>query len=206
MKVLVFGAAGKTGRLVVDRALAKGHEVTALLRDPSKFRNKGIRVLIGDATSRADVLKVMKGQDAVIDSIGGATPYKSTRLESTSVRNMIDAMQHEGVRRLVVVSMMGIGASRSQAPFWYKYLLMPTFLHGSTKDKSLMEREVSASNLDYIIVRPPILKDDAPKGSVNVLKDNTIGHAITRADLADFLVDQLETDTHLRQAVTVVNT
>jgi uncharacterized protein YbjT (DUF2867 family) len=205
MRVLIFGATGKTGSLVVDRALAKGHKVTVVVRDANKFRKEGVRVLVGDATKLDNVLDAMRDQDAVIETIGGTTPYKTTRLERASVRNMIDAMHAEGVRRLVVVSMMGIDESRAQAPFWYKYLLMPTFLRGSTKDKTAMEVEVKASGLDYVIARPPILKDEPPLGRVTVLGNGVIGHKITRTDLADFLVDQLETDDHLCRAVTVIN-
>ncbi len=175
------------------------------VRNVSKFKKEGVRVVTGDATKAADVLHAVRGQDAVIDAIGGSTPYKTTLLESTSVRNMIDAMKAEGVQRLIVISMMGIGESRRQAPFWYKHLLMPTFLHGSTKDKTMMEDEVMRSGLNYVIARPPILEDDPPTGSAIVIGPNTTGHAITRADLANFLIDQLEADDHLGRAVTVVN-
>jgi len=206
MKVLVFGAAGKTGGLVVEHALAKGYEVTVLVRDVSRFTMPGVQVLVGDATRLDDVRQAVRGQDGVIDAIGGSTPYKKTLLERTSVRNMIEAMRAEGVSRLIVVSMMGLGESRGQAPFWYKHLLMPTFLRGSTEDKTLMEEEVGRSGLEYVIARPPILKDDPATGSVTVLGSGAIGHTITRADLAEFLVQQLESDQHLGQAVTVVNT
>lgn len=143
MRVVIFGAAGKTGGLSVDRALAKGYEVTVVVRNANKFKKEGVCVVTGDATKPDDVLHAVRGQDAVIDAIGGSTPYKTTLLESTSARNMIDAMKAEGVRRLIVVSMMGIGESRVQAPFWYKHLLMPTFLRGSTKDKIMMEKRSS---------------------------------------------------------------
>ena len=206
MKVLVFGASGKTGGLVVERALAMGHEVSVLVRDASKFKIAGVNVIAGDAMKTDDVLRAVRGQDAVIDTIGGTTPYKATQLESTSVRNMIDAMKAKGVRRLIVVSMTGLGESREQAPAWYGYLLMTTFLRGSTKDKAAMEDEVRASGLDYVIARPPILKDDAATGSVKVLGMGEVGHAITRAELANFLVDQLGSDGYVGQAVTVVNT
>jgi uncharacterized protein YbjT (DUF2867 family) len=165
----------------------------------------GVRVLAGDATKAADVRAAMRGQDAVIDAIGGTTPYKATRLESSSVYNIVEAMRAEGARRLIVVSMMGIGESRAQAPFWYKYLLMPTFLRGSTPDKRAMEGKVRASGLDYVIVRPPILKDGPATGRVLVLSAGETGHAITRGDLGQFLVDQLENETYLGHAVTVVN-
>ena len=176
-----------------------------LVRDAGKFQPDGARVVVGDATKPDDVREAMKGVEAVIDTIGGTTPYKTTTLETTAVRNIIAAMRSEGARRLVVVSAMGVGESRAQSPAWYRYLLLPTFLRGSTKDKTAMEQEVAASGLDYVIARPPILKDGPPTGSVKVIGSGATGHQITRADLADFLVDQLESSDHLNRAVTVVN-
>jgi putative NADH-flavin reductase len=205
MKVLVFGATGKTGGLVVNRAIAKGHTVSVLVREPEKFSHAAVQVFPGDSTHPSDVRQAVRGQDAVIDTIGGTTPYKSTDLESSSAHNIIQAMQAEGVGRLIVVSMMGIGDSKEQTPFWYEHLLMPTFLHGSTKDKTAMEGEVKSSGLDFVIARPPLLKDDPATGQVKVLSGEETGHTITRADLADFLVDQLGQEAHLGQAVTVVN-
>ncbi len=205
MKVVVFGASGKTGKLVVERALAEGHDVTVLVRDAGKVQNNKVRVLTGDATQPADVANAVLGQDAVIESIGGTTPYKTTTLETTSITNIVDAMKSKGVKRLVIVSMMGLGQSSTQAPWWYKYLLMKTFLRGSTRDKSNKEAVVKNSGLDYIIARPPILKDGPATGSVKVLGLGVTGHAITRADLANFLVAQLKSDDHLRKVVTIVN-
>jgi putative NADH-flavin reductase len=205
MKVLVLGASGKTGALVVERALEKGHQVTVLVRDPAKLASNGYRVIAGDATVPGDVLRAVEGNDAVIDTIGGTTPYLDTTLERKAAQNTIEAMQAYQVRRLIVVSMMGIGDSSEQAPFWYEHLLMPTFLRGSTKDKEAMEEEVHTSNLDFVIARPPILKDEPATGSVKILGGEVKGHQITRGDLAEFLVDQLESDQHVGQAVTVVN-
>jgi uncharacterized protein YbjT (DUF2867 family) len=206
MNVLIFGATGKTGTLVVDRALTRGHTVTVLVRDPLKFKRPNIRVFTGNATNPSDVFAAMHGQQAVIETTGGTTPWKSTHLESDSIHAIIHAMQEESVRRLISVSMMGIGDSRTQAPFWYRSLLMPTFLRGSTQDKTRKEAAITADHVDYVIVRPPILKDDPPTGRVKILPPNATGHTITRADLANFLVDQLDTDANLCRAVTVVNT
>ncbi len=206
MNVLVFGATGKTGSLVVDRALAQGHTVTVLVRNAAKFSRPNVRVLTGDATHPTDVLSAMHGQQAVIEAIGGTTSYKATQLETTSIRNIIAAMRSEGVPRLIVVTMMGLGDSRSQSPFWYKHLLMRTFLRGSTQDKIHTEAAVVSSGLDYVIARPPILKDGPATGRISILGPTAIGHAITRADLASFLVDQLTSNANLGRAVTIVNT
>ena len=206
MKVPVLGANGKTGRLVVERALAKGHLVTVLVRDGNKVESRAnVRVLAGDATNLEDVMQAVEGNDAVIDTIGGSTPYKDTTLERTAAHNVVEAMKAKGAKRLIVISMMGLGTSREQAPFWYEHLLMPTFLRGSTKDKAALEQEVSASGLEVVIARPPILKDDPPKGSVTVLQNGGTGHDITRADLAEFLVDQIDSNEYVGRAVTVVN-
>ena len=205
MKVIVFGAGGKTGSLVVKKAFAAGHHVTAFVHDASQYHVSGVDVLSGDAGDRAAVRKAIAGQDAVIDTIGGKTPYKDTELERTAARNIIDAMQAEGVRRLVVVSMMGIGESSEQTPFWYEHLLMPTFLRGSTKDKIAMESEVLASGLEFVIARPPILNEDPETGSIMIVPLTSKGHKITRSDLAQFLVNQLASNEHLGQAVLVAN-
>jgi len=206
MNVLIFGGTGKTGKLVVERALTHGHTVTVLVRDPIKFKIPNVRVITGNATNPSDVLAAMHGQHAVIETIGGTTPWKSTHLESDAIHAIIHAMQEEGARRLISVSMMGIGDSRAQSPFWYRSLLMPTFLHGSTQDKTNKEAAITADHVEYVIVRPPILKDTPATNHVHVLSPNATGHAITRADLANFLVDQLTTNANLNRAVTVVNT
>lgn len=205
MKVVVFGAGGKTGALVVERALAAGHSVTVFVRDESKPQPAGVRVLAGDAGDEAAVRDAVRGQEAVIDALGGKTPYKETELESTAARHIVSAMQAEGVRRLLVISMMGVGDSGGQSPFWYEYLMQPTFLRGADKDKSALEAEVQGSGLEFVIARPPLLSDDSPTGSVQVVSGETKAHKITRADLAQWLVDQLTTDAYVGQAVVIAN-
>ena len=205
MNVIVFGAAGKTGSLVVERALAAGHNVSVFVHDATHQQPANVRVLTGDAQDSAAVRKAISGQDAVIDTIGGKAPYKTTDLESAAARNIIEAMQTESVRRLVVISMMGIGDSAEQAPFWYEHLMKPTFLRGATKDKTAMESEVNTSGLDFVIARPPVLTDDPATGSIKLVDKESKGHKITRADLAQFLVDQLSNDQNLGQAVVVAN-
>ena len=209
MKIVVFGAGGKTGSLVVAKALAAGHAVTVFVHTAvhsgAQQDHADVRVISGDAGDPEAVRRAVTGQDAVIDTIGGKTPYKDTELERAAAKNIVEAMQAEGVRRLIVVSMMGIGESSEQAPFWYEHLLMPTFLRGSTKDKTAMESTVQASGLEFVIARPPILSEEPATGSVHILPAPTKGHKISREDLAQFLVDQLEDDTHLGQAVVVAN-
>ena len=167
MKLLVLGAGGKTGMAVVTQALARGLEVTALLHTWVEMP-AGVNVIEGDALDQATIDRAVAGQDAVIDTIGGATPYKETSLEADTARILIGSMQRLNIRRLIVVSALGVGDSRNNTSFVYDHLLLPTLLRGSTPDKAHMEREVAASHLDYTIVRPAILTDDEPTGKVKL--------------------------------------
>lgn len=204
MKVVIFGASGKTGTLVVEKAKAAGHTVT-IFAHGGESREDGVSVVAGDAGDAEAVRRALAGQDAVIDTIGGRTPYKHTDLETSAARNILDGMKSAGAKRLIVISAMGVGDSVEQAPFWYEYLLLTTFLRGSTKDKTNMEAVVGASGVDFVIARPPMLSDDPETGSVRVVADGAKAHKITRGDLAQFLVDQLQTDEHIGKRVTVAN-
>ena len=206
MKILVIGAGGKTGGEVVKQALAAGHEVTAFVHKADEYNVENVRVVEGDATDGAAVEKAVVGQDAVLDTIGGKTPYKTTTLEASVAAAIIAAMKRNGVRRLVVTSMIGEGESKSNSTLFVRLLLF-TFLRGADKDKAAMESAVKASGLDWIILRPAILSDDAATGNVKVFDAETgeKAHKITRADLAAFMIKQLSNDQYLHKAVTIAN-
>jgi len=206
MNVLVIGAAGRTGKAVVELAVAAGHHVTAFVHHADEYSAPNVQVIAGDATDKAAVSTAVHGQDAVLDTLGGSTPYKTTTLEASAASAIIAAMRQHGVRRLVVTSMLGEGDSRANAPF-YERLLVATYLRGADKDKAAMEAAVKGSDLDWVILRPAILTDDPAKGNVRVFETATgeNAHKITRADLAAFMVAQLASDQYLHQAVTIAN-
>jgi len=206
MKVLVVGAAGKTGRAVVERAVKEGHEVTAFVRSDEGYDVPGVEVRAGDASDMAAMEAAIMGQEAVINTVGGKTPFKHTTLEASVATTIVAAMKRHGVRRLVVTSMLGEGDSAANTPFYVRNLLA-TFLRGATPDKANMESTVSGSELDWVITRPAILSEKPAHGDVRIFSaDNRDrAHSITRADLAAFLVAQLTSDDNLRQAVTIAN-
>lgn len=206
MNVLVIGAAGKTGKAVVEQVLTAGHQVTAFVRKAADYQRTDVRVVEGDAADRVAMEAAVRGQDAVLDTIGGKTPYQATTLESNVAHTIIAAMRRHGVRRLVVTSMLGVGDSMANSS-WFLRLLIATFLRSADKDKTAMEGAVEASGLDWVILRPAILTDDPAQGNVQVFSAETgeKAHKITRADLASFIVAQLATDEHLHRAVTIAN-
>ena len=137
MRVLVLGAGGKTGGAVVPQAQTAGHQVTAFVHHAGDYdRPAGVDVAEGDATDADAVAAAVAGQDAVIDTIGGKTPYKSnTTLEADVARAVIAAMTRSGVRRLLVTSSVGVGDSLANGTLGLRVLLK-TFLRGSTADKA----------------------------------------------------------------------
>ena len=207
MKVLILGAGGKTGQLVMEKALKAGHEITALLHEakPDEHYPAAVRVVHGDARNPTRLDQVMAGQDAVIDVIGGTKPYLETDLESGTAKVVVDVMKRNQVKRLIVVSAMGVADSVTHASFFYEHLLMPLFLGGIMRDKARMEDVVEHSGIDFVIVRPPLLKDSDETGQIHTVTGEDKAHTITRGDLAQFLVDQLASDQYVGQQVTIAN-
>lgn len=204
MKVVVFGASGKTGRLVVAKAKAAGHDVTAFTHGDDQPPGAA-HVVSGDASDAEAVRRAVAGHDAVIDTIGGSTPWKDSGLEASTAKSIIAGMTAEGVRRLIVISAMGVGESADQAAFVYGKLLMPTVMRGVVKDKERMEDLVDDSGLEFVIARPAQLTDDPENGALRIVPEPEKAQHTRRGDLAQFLVDQLTSDANLNHAVVVAN-
>lgn len=206
MKVLIVGAAGKTGRAAVARAVQAGHEVTAFVHRQPDAEFTGARLIVGDARDPDTVDAAVRGQDAVIDTIGAAVPWRRSTLETDAAGALMAAMTRHGVRRLIVTSSVGVGDSMAAvAPALRVFL--PTFLRGAMRDKDTMEAAVRASDLDWIITRPALLTNGRATGDIQTYPEGspTRTRSLTRTDLADFLVAELTRDEHLRSAVTVAN-
>jgi putative NADH-flavin reductase len=206
MKVLIIGAGGKTGSAVVQQAVAAGHQVTAFVHHAGSYQGPvGVTVKAGDATDATAIVGAVAGQDAVIDTIGGKTPYKSNiTLERDAANAVIAAMQRHAVRRLLVTSSVGVGDSMANTTALVR-ILQKTFLRGASVDKAAMERDVEASGLDWTIARPAILNDNLATGQVRVFDPATgaKAHKIARSDLAAWLVAQLGSSDYVHRAVTV---
>lgn len=206
MKVLILGAGGRTGRAAVDQAAAAGHQVTAFVHHAGDYRGpSGVAITEGDAIDADSVGAAVAGQDAVIDTVGGKTPYRSgITLESDVAAAVVAAMQRHSVRRLLVISSLGVGDSMANATLVLR-VLVTTFLRGSTADKAAMERAVETSGLDWTIARPAVLNNGPASGGVQTFDGatGTKAHKIARADLAAWLVAQLTSTEHVHRAVTI---
>ena len=207
MKILVIGAAGKTGEVIVTQALKRGHTVTAFVHTAKEFEVPGARVIEGDVLDAAVLNSAIAGQDAVLDALGGHTPWKETTLETNAARNIIKGMHEHGVKRLLVVSAIGVGNTADLVPNWYEHLIMPTLLRGAMHDKEHMEPVVEASGLEWTLVRPGHLVEGDVTGNIRFFEPGSgeTAHKITRADVAAFMLDLLANGQYKQQAVNIAS-
>ena len=201
MKILVLGATGGTGRLIVRDALAKGHSVVALVRSKASADLPGVDMIEGDARDEGTLTRALGGCDAVISALGTGIGFRKVDLLAVATRVLVTAMTRNGVCRLMCISALGVGDSRGHGGFVFDRLFQPLLLSRAYKDKDCQEAAIRASSLDWVIVRPAMLTNDPARGSVRAVTDLTAvnGGKIARADVARFVVEQLTTDSWLRR-------
>lgn len=203
MNVAVFGGTGGTGRLVLEEARSRGHAVTVVARDPSKLQVEGVTVVVGDATDAGVVRRALAGQDAVISTIGApASERRPVREDAT--RRQVEGMAMAGVSRLVSLSSFGVGDSARDLPWFVRYLVVPLYLRRAFADHDRQEALIRSSGLDWTVVRPPFLTDGPRTATARVgvgAPPRGVRMQASRADVARFLVDQLDDRAYLRQAV-----
>ena len=202
MRVIVFGATGKTGRHVVDAALAKGHQVVAFGRSVERLdnSNEALELHKGDVFDNESVSAAVTGCDAAIVCLG-STGLRDTTTLAEGTRVIVEAMANTAADRLIVLSAAGAGESWGQIP-WSSKLLFRTLLRNVLADHDRQETIVKKSPLTWTIVRAAVLKDDPATGSIVASNDRSTTK-INRADVAAFLVDQLADETHQRMAISI---
>lgn len=207
MKIAIFGSTGKTGIELVKQALEHGHEVTVMVRDPKRLPTfaKEIRVFTGDFTNLDVVKSTIEGQDVVICTLGSRELYKNIGLITFGTRVIIEAMQEVGVKRLVVMSSMGIGESWHNLPLFTK-ALFKLFMPAAREDHEAQELAVKSSGLDWTIIRPSGLTNDPNVTSYEYgeqFKPKT--SRISRANVANLILKVIESNSHMREAITISN-
>lgn len=203
-KIFVLGATGGTGQLIIRHALAKGYDVTAMVRSPEKGAGlTGVKLAIGDARDEAALRQAIKGQDAVVSALGTPpSPFKEVTLLSTATRAVVNAMQAEGVSRLVAITGIGAGGSAGHGGFAFDHLILPLLLRHVYADKNRQEAIIRQSGLDWTLVRPAVLNDKPGKGAPRALEDlwQFHGGTIARGDVAGFILDELESGQWLHRS------
>jgi len=206
MRIVIFGAAGRTGRLIVERALGHGHEVTAVIHaTPIEAAHERLRQVHGDVSDFASVEAAVTGQQGVAFCVSHGGGGADDVLE-VGIANVIHAMAANDVNRLAAVSAGGTFARKDKALSLAYRALIATTMRPVYDDLEAMERRIMASALDWAIVRPSGLSDAPPTGHYRVSLDGALlakAKRISRSDVASVVVKALETDTYLRRAIVI---
>ena len=215
MKIAVVAAAGRTGSLVVEQALARGHDVVALARRPeavgvgsvaAEVEDRHLVRRACDVLDPAAVTQGLAGCDAVVSALGIGTSRAPTVVYSEGVANILTAMGAHSVRRIAVVSAAPVGP-RDEQGFMERRVVMPIlerFFGATYADMRRMEEELTQSDTDWIAVRPPRLIDGPATGAYRMaIAPPPRARRITYADLATALLDSLERPEFFRHPVFV---
>jgi putative NADH-flavin reductase len=206
MRLLVFGASGPLGRAITQAALAAGHQVTAFTRSPGRAgRHPRLHEVTGDVRDARSVAEAVPGHDAVISALGHSRPSPAGRDLHPGTARIITAMKASGVSRLIWISSHGVGDARGHSGFLFDHVFVPWRLRAEFADKERHEALVTASDLDWTIIRPARLTSGPATGRLRAQPrlPVTIRDRVSRADVAQFVLGELRDGTHLLTAPTI---
>ncbi len=223
MKVLIIGATGGTGRELVKQSLVRGHSVTALVRKPETLQMgqtprpfdsaqgdikeaNSPKIMQGNVLDYESVSRAVEGQDAVLSALGHKRWLGPTRILSDGTKNIIKAIETHNVSRLICETSLGVGDSFGRLGLYYTLFTIPIILPFYFWDKARQEDVIRASSVRWTIVRPGALNNR--KGRKKYKVGDNVGNyiwtvGISRADVADFMLNQITDETYLQRAVGV---
>ena len=202
MKLTIFGPTGGTGRQLVEQALAAGHKVTAVAREPKSvaIAHSNLLVVQGDVLEPGWLQAGMEGSDAVLSALGTSAMKQPTSVYSRGTASILAAMTTAGITRLIAVSAIPL-VSKQQKSLLERKLIHPTmyrFFGGGYQDMRRMEISLEGGSIDWTIFRPPRLTDKPKTGSSRIAIDAPLSSAwsICRPDLAEAMLQAVR-DRHL---------
>ncbi len=210
-RILLYGATGRTGGLLLTYALQQGYAVTALVRSPEKLtvRTDHLTIIQGQPTNLADVRRAMQGCDVVISTLAALSESEvlsfkkipAPHVLETTMRHTIAVMGELGLKRIVTLSSIGASESRPLAPWYMRLMIRLTKFKLVFADHAGQEALLRHSNLDWTIARPVALNNNAETGQLVVGYDATPSpFKMSRRQLAEFMVNCLSSDEFVRKA------
>lgn len=202
MNILVLGATGATGKLVVEQALTSGHRVNALVRSPQRLKtgHPNLNVITGDATEASDVARAMQGTLAVISTLGA--PKGTVMTDAT--RAILAAGPQHSANRIVMLSSFAVERNRLTG---FTKAMTGMTMKSALKDKAIAEEMLRASDRDWTIIHATQLTNAAASGAASIMPAGvriSMARKISRADVAAWLVNEATTSTgHRRQEFTL---
>ena len=203
MRVVVFGATGKTGQLAWRSLREAGHDVTAFGRSvDQRLADEPVAKIQGDVLDVKAVSKAVEAQDAVLVCLGPVSIKDQSTLSQGSV-NIASAMQAHGIHRVVFISAAGVGESWKQIP-WYLKLVCRALLRNILAEHTREEEIFASSALNWTAVRPSVLTNRPATGRI-VASNTGLLKTIPRADVAAFLVKELVKQDYVNRAIAITS-
>ncbi len=210
MKLTIIGGTGKTGKELLKQGLEAGHHITALVRNPKKVKiqHPNLKVVQGNVLNTADLAGIFKEKDAVLSALGHKRFLGPSRILSQGTENILQAMKTDKVSRFICITSMGINDNRFKLGLYYTLFVIPFIVFFYFRDKAKQERLIMESDLNWTVVRPGQMtngkkrmqyKQGANLGSYILTK------MISRADVAHFMLSQINSPAYYQKAVCITN-
>ena len=205
MKIIIFGASGKTGKLVVEKALQEDYTVTAFVREAAKLdiQHSNLTIIQGEATNEEAVKAAIAEHDAVISCLGSSSGLGKTTILHEMGKNIVNGMKANQVSRIVYMASAGVD---KEIPGISGKIMMK-LLANVLEDHRNALNEIKSNNLTYTIARPMGLTDKPFTGTYRETFTGVPGgsRTISRADVADFIIRSLEDEKYLNQSVALAD-
>jgi len=207
--VVVAGATGRAGSLIVEELLSRGYQVRALLvkpfdpPQPPGLQKEGVELLYGDLTSVESLAKVMVGAHFAISAIGSKKPFskkENDKIDNMGNQNLAQAAHAQSIQHLVVISSTGVGNSKYAVPFMYRLLMSPIL-----KAKGKSEEFIRTLGIDYTIIRPGGYAGEELSGKTVFGEGGNFSGRITRKQIAQVCVDALTNPSMKNRTLEVVD-
>jgi len=203
-KIAVIGATGKAGKYLLKELMQQDFQLKLLVRNPDKIQtqNSSVQIIQGNVNSYDDVKLLLKDCDAVISMLGLGIPNSEKNIFSTSTQNILKAMKEFKIDRYLVITGLNVdtpfdqkGPKTKMGTDWMKANFPET-----TADKQKEYEILSESNVDWTLVRLPLIEQTDEKSAVEVNMEDCLGDKISATNLALFLIEQLESKSYCKKA------
>lgn len=211
MRIALLGATGRTGKLILHKAIENGHQVNVLVRDKSRLPSfaKGIIVIEGSTLDKNKLSQVIHECDAVVNSLNISRnsdfPWSKLRTPqqflSNTVTNLVEVMRAKSVKRLVSISAWGTNETFNHLPLWFRWLIQNSNIGFAYRDHERQELIISQSELDWTMILPAGLTNATKKADVQVSFNNQPKPKLTigRSCVADFVISTLEKGLYIKR-------
>jgi uncharacterized protein YbjT (DUF2867 family) len=215
MKILILGATGRTGSLLLKEAINEGYVINVLLRDKNKLQISSplLTVFEGTPTDKETLLPAMQGCQAILSTLNISrisdfpwAPLRSPEnLLSASMKNIIELANQSNIKRIIITTAWGVNETKKDIPAWFRWLIDHSNIGYPYRDHEMQENLLKQSTLSWTAVRPVSLTNSVKNKNVQVSINNSPkpGLTISRQNVARFMIKVLQEDLYVKQAPTV---